>query len=272
MRQYRIAAWDLTKLKASFRFSPAVRFFMATTATEALAEPQRRRVLGIPVDVTADVLSAACRLQAAGGGQIVTLNAEMTMAARLDRPLAKAIEAAQLVIPDGAGVVWALARQGVRVRRSPGIELAQDLLRHAAAQGWRVALVGATPVVMEQLVVRLPQRFPGLRLVFSAHGYQDPGQWPELEAQLLAAQPDLVLVALGIPRQETWSSRLSQGRGGLWMGVGGSFDVWAGQKKRAPRWMGALQVEWLYRLIQEPHRWRRMLALPQFAVAVLFNS
>jgi N-acetylglucosaminyldiphosphoundecaprenol N-acetyl-beta-D-mannosaminyltransferase len=118
----------------------------------------------------------------------------------------------------------------------------------------------------------LPQQCPGLRLVFSAHGYQDPGQWPELEAQLLAAQPDLVLVALGIPRQETWSSRLSQGRSGLWMGVGGSFDVWTGQKKRAPRWMGALQVEWLYRLIQEPHRWRRMLALPQFALAVLFNS
>lgn len=245
---------------------------MATTATEALAEPQRRRVLGIPVDVSADVLAAACRLQAAGGGQIVTLNAEMTMAARADRPLAAAIEAAQLVIPDGAGVVWALARQGVRVRRSPGIELAQDLLRHAADQGWRVALVGATPVVMELLVARLPQRFPGLRLVFSAHGYQAPGQWPQLEAQLLAAQPDLVLVALGIPRQETWSSRLSQGCGGLWMGVGGSFDVWAGQKKRAPRWMGALQVEWLYRLIQEPHRWRRMLALPQFALAVLFNS
>lgn len=245
---------------------------MATTATEALAEPQRRRVLGIPVDVTADVLAAACRLQAAGGGQIVTLNAEMTMAARADRPLAAAIESAQLVIPDGAGVVWALARQGVRVRRSPGIELAWDLLHHAAAQGWRVALVGATPVVMEQLVVRLPQQCPGLQLVFSAHGYQAPGQWPQLEAQLLAAQPDLVLVALGIPRQETWSSRLSQGSGGLWMGVGGSFDVWAGQKKRAPRWMGALQVEWLYRLIQEPHRWRRMLALPQFALDVLFKG
>jgi N-acetylglucosaminyldiphosphoundecaprenol N-acetyl-beta-D-mannosaminyltransferase len=78
-----------------------------------------------------------------------------------------------------------------------------------------------------------------------------------------------VLVALGVPRQETWIADLPGRDAGLWMGVGGSFDVWAGVKKRAPRWMGALQIEWLYRLWQEPSRWRRMLALPAFAWAVL---
>jgi N-acetylglucosaminyldiphosphoundecaprenol N-acetyl-beta-D-mannosaminyltransferase len=72
-----------------------------------------------------------------------------------------------------------------------------------------------------------------------------------------------------VPRQETWIQRLPGRRGGLWMGVGGSFDVWAGTKKRAPNWMGALQIEWLYRLVQEPSRWRRMLSLPRFAWAVL---
>ena len=81
--------------------------------------------------------------------------------------------------------------------------------------------------------------------------------------------PDLVLVALGVPRQETWSERMSVGQQGLWMGVGGSFDVWAGIKRRAPAWMCRLQIEWLYRLIQEPSRWRRMLSLPAFAWAVL---
>jgi N-acetylglucosaminyldiphosphoundecaprenol N-acetyl-beta-D-mannosaminyltransferase len=221
---------------------------MAATATEAPRgpgqEPLRTRVLGVPVDVCPDVFAAACALQERGGGQVVTLNAEMTMAALADRSLGEAIEAAKLVIPDGAGVVWALGRQGLRVRRAPGIELAHRLLEHAAAVGWRVALVGASPAVMAQLTTGLRQQLPRL-------------------------QPDLVLVALGVPRQETWISRLPQRRGGLWMGVGGSFDVWAGTKKRAPRWMGALQVEWLYRLVQEPHRWRRMLALPQFALAVL---
>jgi N-acetylglucosaminyldiphosphoundecaprenol N-acetyl-beta-D-mannosaminyltransferase len=93
--------------------------------------------------------------------------------------------------------------------------------------------------------------------------------WSALEDRLLAARPDLVLVALGVPRQETWIHGLAGRRGGLWMGVGGSFDVWAGVKKRAPAWMGALRIEWLYRLVQEPRRWRRMLALPAFAWAVL---
>ena len=246
---------------------------MAAIATEALRgpdqEPQRTRVLGVPVDVCPDVFAAACALHGRGGGQVVTLNAEMTMAALADPALGEAIEAARLVIPDGAGVVWALARQGYRVRRAPGIELAHHLLEHAAETGWRVALVGASPEVMGLLTARLRQELPGLQLVLSAHGYQPSEAWPALERQIIAARPDLVLVALGVPRQETWISRLPQRRSGLWMGVGGSFDVWAGVKKRAPHWMGVLQVEGLYRLWQEPQRWRRMLALPRFAVAVL---
>jgi N-acetylglucosaminyldiphosphoundecaprenol N-acetyl-beta-D-mannosaminyltransferase len=238
---------------------------MAATATE----PLRTGVLGVPVSVCADVFDAALALHQQGGGQIVTLNAEMTMAAKADPALGAAIAQAALVIPDGAGVVWALGRQGYRVRRSPGIELARDLLAHAAAQGWKVALVGASPAVMDQLTLRLRRELPGLQLVLTAHGYQPPEAWPGLEQQLLAARPDLVLVALGVPRQETWIQQFPGRRSGLWMGVGGSFDVWAGVKKRAPTWMGALQIEWLYRLIQEPARWRRMLSLPAFAWAVL---
>ena len=226
-------------------------------------------VLGVQVAVSNNVFAAALELKQRGGGQIVTLNAEMTMAARANPELGAAIAQADLVIPDGAGVVWALGRQGFRVRRSPGIELARQLLVYAAAHRWRVALVGASPEVMGRLVERLRAEVPALDLAFTIHGYQDPEQWPGLEQQLLQARPDLVLVALGVPRQETWIQRLHSGQPGLWMGVGGSFDVWAGVKKRAPAWMGALQVEWLYRLIQEPARWRRMLSLPAFAWAVV---
>jgi len=231
--------------------------------------PVRARVLGVPVTVCGDVFAAALDLHQRGGGQVVTLNAEMTMAALADPALRSVIEAAELVIPDGAGVVWALGRQGHRVRRSPGIELAHRLLGHAAAQGWRVALVGASPAVMASLCERLAITFPGLTLVFHCDGYQSSEAWPALEQTLLAARPDLVLAALGVPRQETWIHGLAGRRSGLWMGVGGSFDVWAGTKKRAPAWMRALQIEWLYRLVQEPSRWRRMLALPEFALAVL---
>ncbi len=242
---------------------------MATTATKPSVEPGRTRVLGIPVSLCSDVHADAVALLQRGGGQIVTLNAEMTMAALADAALGAAIEAADLVIPDGAGVVWALGRQGRRVRRSPGIELAWSLLQTAARQGWRVALVGASPSVMDTLVARLSERLPGLNLVFHSHGYQPQDGWNLVEQQLLDAQPQLVLVALGVPRQETWIAALKGRRQGLWMGVGGSFDVWAGVKQRAPGWMGALQIEWLYRLLQEPQRWRRMLALPAFAWAVL---
>jgi N-acetylglucosaminyldiphosphoundecaprenol N-acetyl-beta-D-mannosaminyltransferase len=220
--------------------------------------------------VCGDVREAALALHGRGGGQIVTLNAEMTMAARANPELGAVIEAAELVIPDGAGVVWALGRQGFRVRRAPGIELARALLEHGAAQGWRVALVGGSPAVMATLVARLRRELPGLDLVVSSHGYLSAEQWPPFEQQLLDARPDLVLAALGVPRQETWIRGLAgRRRSGLWMGVGGSFDVWAGTKQRAPKWMRALQIEWLYRLVQEPTRWRRMLALPEFAGAVL---
>ena len=227
------------------------------------------QVLGVQVAVSPNVFAAALELKQRGGGQIVTLNAEMTMAAKADAALGSAIAHADLVIPDGAGVVWALGRQSYRVRRSPGIELARQLLVYAAAHRWRVALVGACPEVMDLLVARLRAEIPDLDVAFAIHGYQDREQWPGIEQQLLAAQPDLVLAALGVPRQETWIQHLHPGQPGLWMGVGGSFDVWSGCKQRAPEWMGRLQIEWLYRLIQEPSRWRRMLALPAFAWAVL---
>ena len=115
----------------------------------------------------------------------------------------------------------------------------------------------------------LPQRIRGLNLALAVDGYQAPEAWPGVEAELKALKPDLVLVALGVPRQETWSERVAAGQNGLWMGVGGSFDVWAGIKKRAPGWMCRMQLEWLYRLMQEPARWRLMLSLSAFGFKVI---
>jgi len=241
---------------------------MATNVTA----PFQAEVLGIPVNVCDDVFAAAVGLYDRGGGQIVTLNAEMTMAALADPALAGAIRGADLVIPDGAGVVWALGRQGIRVRRAPGIELARQLLEHAAAHQWRVALVGSSPQVLERLCHTLAKEIPGIQLVIAIHGYSDPRAWPAIEEHLLSLHPDLTLVALGVPRQELWIQSLPHPLLGIWMGVGGSFDVWAGTKKRAPRWMGQIHLEWLYRLLQEPSRWRRMLALPAFMRAVLSGN
>ena len=243
---------------------------MAMDSVTTTPDDRRRcQVLGVPVDACRDVCAAALGLHARGGGRIVTLNAEMTMSARSDASLGQAIRTADLVIPDGAGVVWALSRQRIRVVKTAGIELAWTLLDYAAAHQWTVALVGASPDVMETLRVELPQRITGLNLSFTVDGYQAEEAWPGIEAQLKTLQPDLVLVALGVPRQEKWSERVGSGQPGLWMGVGGSFDVWAGTKKRAPGWMCRFQLEWLYRLIQEPTRWRRMLSLPAFVLDVI---
>ncbi len=184
---------------------------MAATVTTA----QRTHVLGVPVDVCGDVLQAALALHERGGGQIVTLNAEMTMAARADAALGEAIAAADLVIADGAGVVWALARQGYRVRRSPGIELAWALLEQAERRRWRVALVGASPPVMQTLQDTLKRQLPQLDLALCLHGYQEAAAWPQLEQELLALRPDLVLVALGVPRQEIWIHGLAAQRNSL---------------------------------------------------------
>ncbi len=142
---------------------------------------RRCQVLGVPVDACRDVKAAAIGLHADGGGRIVTLNAEMTMSARTIPALGEAIATADLVIPDGAGVVWALSRQGVKVVKTAGIELAWTLLGYAAAHRWRVALVGAEPAVMDTLRRELPRRHPGLNLVMALDGYQPAEAWMGIE-------------------------------------------------------------------------------------------
>ena len=227
-------------------------------------------VLGLPVHLTPHLLSAAealvCR-----GGHVVTLNAEMALAARRHAPLRRVIRGAELVIPDGAGVVWALRLQGHRLRRQPGIELAEMLLDHAAARGWRVAWVGAREDRLQAAARFWIRRHPQLRLQRLIHGYQHPDHWPMVEEDLRRQQPDLVFVGLGAPRQELWIEKVRPHGHGLWLGIGGSFDVWSGSVQRAPTFMQALQLEWFYRLLQEPRRWPRILQLPVFTGHVLME-
>jgi len=232
------------------------------------SECLKAEVLGLPVHLTPHLLSAAETL-VCGGGHVVTLNAEMAMAARNHAPLRRVIRGAALVIPDGAGVVWALRLQGYRLRRQPGIELAEMLLGRASALGWRVAWVGARDDRLQAAARFWKRRHPQLRLQHLIHGYQSSRHWPVVEADLRRQQPELVFVGLGVPRQELWIEKVRPRGHGLWLGVGGSFDVWSGSVRRAPGAMQALQLEWFYRLLQEPWRWPRILQLPVFAGHVL---
>ncbi|MCB0112237.1 MAG: WecB/TagA/CpsF family glycosyltransferase, partial [Caldilineaceae bacterium] len=164
-------------------------------------------------------------------------------------------------------MLWAARRQGVflkeRVTGSDGI---YRICEQAAQRGWRVFFLGAAPGVAAETARRLAERYPGLCIAGSASGSPHEADWPMIHAQLTQAQPDILFVAYGHPQQDRW---IAHHRAALpvkvAIGVGGAFDFVAGVTKRAPRWMQRLGIEWLYRLLIQPWRWRRMLALPHFA-------
>lgn len=230
---------------------------------------QKFSVLGLPVHLIEDYAEwlNSC-LQQRRGTHVVTLNAEMAMQAQQNAALANVIQQAELVIPDGAGVVFYFGIRGRKVRRSPGIELAESLLRLVAGVGdsLPVFFFGGSPGVTEAAAQKWQQQLPGLAIAGTQHGYVSPEEEAQLQQTLQRLQPPLIFVGLGVPRQEFW---IAEHRHlcpeAVWIGVGGSFDIWAGKKDRAPVWLQRLQMEWAYRLYQEPWRWRRMLALPQFA-------
>lgn len=219
-------------------------------------------VLGIPVNLSENYLTEIKKLT---GGHIITLNTEMVMLARQNTELAEIINQADLVVPDGSGVVLYGRYRGWSIHRCPGIELAAEMLNYANKVGLKVFFIGASPEISERNLAYWQKELPELKIVGSFHGYFDQSDEHKILEQIKASQPDFIFVALGVPKQEIW---IKKNRGvcpqALWMGVGGSFDVWAGSKKRAPQWMGQMHLEWFYRLLQEPWRWRRMLVLPQF--------
>jgi N-acetylglucosaminyldiphosphoundecaprenol N-acetyl-beta-D-mannosaminyltransferase len=240
----------------------------------------RRFVLDLPVDplsLNTAVDRVAQVIQAHGQApdltplQIVTLNAEMAMQALQNDELAAVIRHCGLVVPDGSGVVWALRRHGEVVQKVAGVDLVRAMAARAAQDGFGVYFLGAKPGVAQEAADNLANQFPGLCFAGVRDGYFKPEDEPALLDEIRAAKPGLLLVALGVPRQETWIARHQKALGvPVAMGVGGSFDVFAGRVNRAPVGFQRLHIEWLYRLIQEPWRFQRMSStLPAFVGEVL---
>jgi len=242
---------------------------------EMLQAPEKSSVMGLPIHLSNDYSAwLRSRLQEKQGTHVVTLNSEMVMLAQRDPTLASAIAKADLIVPDGSGVVLYFRLRGRKQQRSPGIELAESLL-HSVGQLDEPASVyfyGAKPGVVESAAEEWQKRVPGIDIT-TTHGYISSEQEEELKQKLIEQQPSVIFVALGVPRQELWiidNRHLCPEA--IWMGVGGSFDIWAGIKDRAPLWMQQNHLEWLYRLYQEPWRWRRMLLLPQFAIRGVWSA
>lgn len=207
--------------------------------------------------------------------QVVTLNPEMIMQGDQDPQLGEILKSADLVLPDGAGVVWALRKQGYNVNRLPGIEFSESLLNWAADAGKPIAIVGAARHALELAMKTLKQRHPKLDIVYSHHGFFKTDDEENLIAQSCAATlPKIVLVALGVPRQELWIQRHRHlFPGATLIGVGGSLDVWSGKTQRAPEIMRRLNLEWMYRITTEPWRIKRTYkTLPLFVVKVLLSG
>lgn len=193
---------------------------------------------------------------------IITINAEMIMLSKENQEFNKILNEAELLIPDGSGVVWALRKQGVKVKKLPGIELSQNCISQLNKN---VYLLGASPEVIKSAYENLKEKYPSARIVGYHDGYFKQEQESQIIDEINSLNTDILLVGLGVPRQEKWiRDNMSKLNASVFIGVGGSFDVFSGKIKRAPKIMINLHLEWLYRLYKEPWRWRRMLALPKF--------
>lgn len=205
-------------------------------------------------------------LQYAEKGQVVTINPEMILSARRNADFAEIINRAELVIPDGIGVQLGLKILGHNVRRIAGIEFGRKLIDKFASQP--TAFVGAKPEIITKAVENLKKEVPNLNAVYVQDGYFKDDD--RVLGELTAANPKLVLVALGSPKQEIFISKAKKLLpNALFIGLGGSFDVWSGVVERAPEIWQKLGLEWLYRTVKEPKRFKRIFpTLPLFVLKV----
>jgi N-acetylglucosaminyldiphosphoundecaprenol N-acetyl-beta-D-mannosaminyltransferase len=203
---------------------------------------------------------------------VIPVNPELVMTARRNTLFRNVINDASLVLPDGIGVViasWIMCKP--ITERVTGVDTVQDFAALAHKKGLRLFLLGAAPGVAECVAERLQAKYPGLEIVGTYAGSPDPAEEDEICKRIAAAKPQILLVAYGAPKQELWVARnLKRLNVPVTLCVGGTFDFIAGIASRAPIWIRRIGLEWLYRLIQEPHRWRRMTALPRFVFAVLW--
>ncbi|MGE4353634.1 MAG: WecB/TagA/CpsF family glycosyltransferase [Oscillospiraceae bacterium] len=231
----------------------------------------RTDILGVGYDSLTMDEAVGCALELMRercGAYVVTPNPEIIMLSRELPELAGAIENASLVLADGIGVIHGAKILGKPLKaKLPGIDFAARLMEKMAQRGQSVFLFGSKPSVAEKAAENLLKRYPGLTVAGTHNGYFKDDK-PIID-EINAASPDLLLVCLGAPKQELWMQANAKNLNvGLMAGLGGSLDVFAGNVRRAPETWQKLGLEWLYRLIKEPRRIKRMIKLPVFVFAV----
>ncbi|RZT21549.1 WecB/TagA/CpsF family glycosyltransferase [Fictibacillus sp. BK138] len=201
---------------------------------------------------------------------VVTANPEIVMKVREDANYRAVVEKANYVTADGIGVVKAAGILGKPLpERVTGFETFMGLLQTANERGYSVYLLGAQDEVLQKTVAEIMTQFPNVKIAGAHHGFFD---WNDdhIPNEIQRTKPDLIFTALGVPRQELWiGQNMDKFEKGVFMGIGGSFDVLAGAVQRAPEFWRKMNLEWAYRLMKQPSRWKRQLSLPHFALKVI---
>ena len=206
---------------------------------------------------------------------VVTANAEIIMMCQEDAGYKKIVsQDAQLVLPDGAGAVWAGRHLGNKVpERVAGFDLYCQLLDKAAQKGYKAFFFGGSHGIAEAAKAKSEELYPGVQVVGCRNGYFKEEESQAIIDEINASGADMLFAALGAPKQEKWLVRYrEQLKPKILMGIGGSFDVFAGKMERAPKWMQDASLEWLFRLYKQPSRFMRMMALPKFVLKVVFSG
>jgi N-acetylglucosaminyldiphosphoundecaprenol N-acetyl-beta-D-mannosaminyltransferase len=220
---------------------------------------RRIHLLGAPLDpVTLE--DAVARVDEAVATRRPALNASLNAAKlvrmQTDSELRESIEFCDIVTADGVPVVWAARALGHAVPgRVNGTDLMELLFAHAAERGYSVYLLGSEPGILSLARAEIERRHPAIRIVGTQHGFFPPAEEAAVVERIAAARPDILFIALGTPQKELFQARHRDELGvPFTMGVGGSFEVLAGARKRAPRWAQRTGLEWAFRLAQEPRR------------------
>jgi len=235
----------------------------------------RQYILGIPIDpATFDSMLDSIAGWIVDGSrtrQICTVSPEFIMIAQESPDFMRVLQQADLCVADGVGLLFAARYLGRSLpERVTGSDGVPRIAQRAAREGWSLFLLGAAPGVAEQAATRLVEQHPGLQIAGTYAGSPAPEEEDAIVERVNTSGADILLVAYGAPRQDEWIARNRERlTASVAIGVGGTFDFIAGIVPRAPRWMRRLALEWLFRLIQQPWRWRRMLRLPRFVWAVI---
>lgn len=226
------------------------------------------RVDVVDSDTATDVILHAARERSAA--QVVTLGTEMVVYAQRDPNYRDVVNHSALSVCDTVGLLKVLQARGARLNdRVTGVELIEHICARAANEGISIYLLGGAQGVAEQAADELVRRYRGLQIAGVRDGYFRDAESASVAAAIHETGAHIVFAALGFPRQEFWlSEHLRETGCGAGIGVGGSFDVLSGRVERAPEMWRRFGLEWLYRLVREPKRWRRQLALPQFVLLV----